>query len=147
MWITVTSGTGVIVLNPFLTFSRHTGRYLSNRSVRLALSDCAVLVSTQLVTMLREGWAGLQASAWGRRPGPLPPQLPQPPLPAPSPGSRVPAQVGGVDVEDSRAGHGGRRGGPQVADLKEEPHGGVEGNALVAGQGEDLGKQLVTGDA
>lgn len=41
------------------------------------------------------------------------------------PSSRVPAQVRRVDVENAGSGDGGRRGGPQVADLEHQPHGAV----------------------
>lgn len=57
------------------------------------------------------------------------------------PNSRVPAQIGRVDVENAGSGDGGRRGGPQVADLEQQPHGAVQGDPLVAGQGEDLARE------
>lgn len=55
--------------------------------------------------------------------------------------SRVPAQVCRVDVENAGSGDGGRGGRPQVADLEHQPHGAVQGDSLVAGQGEDLGRK------
>lgn len=52
IWITVISGTGVIFLNPKRSLSRHVGRYLSKRIIRLAFSDCTLRLSIQLLTTL-----------------------------------------------------------------------------------------------
>lgn len=54
--------------------------------------------------------------------------------------SRVPPQISRVDVEYAGPRDGGWGGCPQVADLKHQPHGAIQGNSLVAGQGEDLGR-------
>lgn len=59
--------------------------------------------------------------------------------------SRVPSEVRGVDVEDAGSGDGGRGGRPQVADLEHQPHGAVQGDALVAGQREHLATGRGTG--
>lgn len=53
VWITVISGTGVILLKPKRSLSRHMGRYLSKRIIRLAFSDCTLRRSIQLLTTLR----------------------------------------------------------------------------------------------
>lgn len=50
--MTVISGTGVIRLKPTRSLSRHVGRYLSKRMVRLAFSDCTLRLSIQLLTTL-----------------------------------------------------------------------------------------------
>ena len=52
VWMTVTSGTGVILLKPKRSLSRHSGRYLSKRIIRLAFSDCTLRLSIQLLTTL-----------------------------------------------------------------------------------------------
>lgn len=51
---------------------------------------------------------------------------------------RIPSEVAGVDKQDAGPGDGGRVGLLDIANLKHEPHGGVEGHTLVAGQGQDL---------
>lgn len=59
--MTVISGTGVIFLNPSRSLSRHVGRYLSKRIVRLAFSDCTLRLSIQLLTTLRADGEALGA--------------------------------------------------------------------------------------
>jgi len=51
---------------------------------------------------------------------------------------RVPAEIAGVDIEDSGSRHGGRRGGLEVTDLKEHAHRRRQRDSLVAGQRQDL---------
>lgn len=59
MWMVVISGTGVIFLKPKRSLSRHMGRYLSNRIIRFAFSDCTLRRSSQLLTTLgRRAGAG-----------------------------------------------------------------------------------------
>jgi len=47
---------------------------------------------------------------------------------------RVPAQVRRVYVQDAGAGHGGRRGRPQVGDLEKQAHGRRQRDTFVASQ-------------
>ena len=51
---------------------------------------------------------------------------------------RVPSEILGIDVEDASPRHRGRGSGPQMTDLKQQPHGRGQGYAFIAGQGQDL---------
>ena len=51
---------------------------------------------------------------------------------------RVPAEIGGVDEEDTGAGHGGGGGGLQVRDLEQQSHARSERDTFVTRQRQDL---------
>ena len=51
---------------------------------------------------------------------------------------RVPAEICGVDEEDTGAGHGGRGGRLEVGDLEQEPHARGERDPLVTRERQDL---------
>ena len=51
---------------------------------------------------------------------------------------RIPSKISRVDEEDTSTRHSGRSGSLEMTDLKQEPHGGCEGDSLVTGQGQNL---------